>query len=482
MNEPTLAQVRTELEEALKGQKFGKIFPLGKLRLAIDLRLPGGLYLLIGVEPTAPRIHLVRRRLKELEKASGGQPSFVSFLRKRLAHAVLEGIEKIEDERVLILKFLARNEFGENVRYALAVQLTGRSSNLFLLDERGFILDSLRDTFGEGQEPAGRYAPPARDPAAERPPPGEVFPRGDHETLSEALDAHYLEKERAQRFRSASQAAKGGLSKELKKKRRLVKKLEADRRGHGDPEDWKKRGDLLLANVGTAERTANGFRVTDYFEENAPSVEIEAPENLSVTEAAELCFKRYAKARNAAREIAARVEDARREIEKLEKQMETLERAIADKDLERIESFAGRKEKTIGKRRKQRPETSVPYKEYLSSDGFEILVGKRSKDNDYLTFRVARSLDTWLHAADYPGSHVIIRNPDRKEIPHRTLVEAAQLAAFHSKARNETKVGVHHTQKKYVNKPKGAAPGLVSMSSFKTILVEPRPLAQKDGG
>jgi predicted ribosome quality control (RQC) complex YloA/Tae2 family protein len=79
-----------------------------------------------------------------------------------------------------------------------------------------------------------------------------------------------------------------------------------------------------------------------------------------------------------------------------------------------------------------------------------------------------------MHAADYPGSHVVIRNPNRQEIPPRTLLEAAQLAAFYSQGRAQTKAAVHYTQKKFVNKPRGAAPGLVSLASFKTILVEPR--------
>jgi len=79
-----------------------------------------------------------------------------------------------------------------------------------------------------------------------------------------------------------------------------------------------------------------------------------------------------------------------------------------------------------------------------------------------------------MHAADYPGSHVVIRNPNKKEIPNQTLVEAAQLAAFYSSGRKQVKAAVNYTQKKFVNKPRRAAAGLVSLSSFKTILVEPK--------
>ena len=102
------------------------------------------------------------------------------------------------------------------------------------------------------------------------------------------------------------------------------------------------------------------------------------------------------------------------------------------------------------------------------------MVGKTSKDNDYLTFRIAKSLDVWLHAADYAGSHVVIRNPNRVDLPPKTLIEAAELAAFFSQAKNHPKAVVNYTEKKFVNKPKGAVAGLVSLSSFKTILVEPK--------
>ena len=136
--------------------------------------------------------------------------------------------------------------------------------------------------------------------------------------------------------------------------------------------------------------------------------------------------------------------------------------------------MGGRVKQPARKISAKRAEEVKGVRSFVSSDGFEILVGKKAKDNDFLTFRIAKSLDTWMHAADYPGSHVVIRNPNRKEIPHRTLLEAAQLAAFYSQGKSQPKAAVHYTQKKFVNKPKGSAPGLVSLASFKTILVEPK--------
>jgi predicted ribosome quality control (RQC) complex YloA/Tae2 family protein len=207
-----------------------------------------------------------------------------------------------------------------------------------------------------------------------------------------------------------------------------------------------------------------------------PTIEIEADENASLTEAAEKFFKRYTKARNALVEIEKRLQILDAELSDLKARRFELEQAIAERDIEFLAEITGEKpENKFAKSKSKTEEGFTGARRYKSSDGFEILVGKAAKDNDYLTFRIAKSLDFWLHAGDYAGSHVVVRNPNRLEtVPPKTLIEAAELAAFFSQARNHPKAIVHYTQKKFINKPKGAVPGLVSLSSFKTILVEPK--------
>ena len=174
-------------------------------------------------------------------------------------------------------------------------------------------------------------------------------------------------------------------------------------------------------------------------------------------------------------EVSKRLTLLESEISNLKLKSGQLSEAIKAKDDDYLTEFLGVKiEKLTVKLRDRKTDSFTSARRFVSSEDFEILVGKASKDNDFLTFRVAKSSDLWLHAADYPGSHVIIKNPNRKEIPPKTLLEAAQIAAFYSSAREQPKVAVHYTQKKFVNKPKGAAFGLVSLSSFKTILVEPK--------
>jgi predicted ribosome quality control (RQC) complex YloA/Tae2 family protein len=475
VNNETLEQIRRELESFLVGQKFGKIFPLSRLTMAIDFRLPDSQFLFISVESAAPRLFLIKRRLRDLEKQSGNPHPLVLFLKKRLANAYLEAVEKIAGERILIFRLSAETELGETEKYSLAAQLTGRSANLFLLDKNGFILDKLRETFGPGQEVGGSYAAPVRDGEKRRKGAEESFPIGDFQTLSEALDNFYLEKETEKQFQNRAKAAENKIKQELAKREKLGRKLNHDLENHGDAEKWKRSGDLILANLADAVMVDGKLLVVDYFDENVPTVEIEMDENDSLTQTAEKFFRRYTKARNAKEEISKRLAVLEAEISVLKSQKAEIERAIAERDENFLDEFLGDKIDAAPKKKKDKQTDNFSgARRFVSSDDFEILVGKASKDNDFLTFRIAKSLDLWLHAADYPGSHVVVRNPNRKEIPNRTLLEAAQLAAFYSHARQQPKVAVHYTPKKHVNKPKGAAFGLVSLSSFKTILVEPK--------
>ena len=475
MNEPTLKQICAEIELALTGQKLGKIFPLSRLSFAVDFRLSNSQFLFVSIEPSAPRIYLIKRRLRDLEKQSVHSGSFVLFLRKRLSNAILQSIEKFPDERVLRFEFSIRTELGQTEKYSLIAQLTGRSANLFLLDQNGFILDKIRDTFGPGQEIGDQYAPPFRDGELPRRSDTAVFSKESFETISEALDYFYLEKEAEEIFQNRAKAAANKLKQELSKREKHVRKLKQDLAQHGDPAGWKRAGDLILANLADAVRVDGKLLVVDYFDDRTPTVEIETDENDSLTQAAEKFFRRYSKARNAKAEISGRLAILETEISALRQQSKRLETAIENHDEAIIAEFSGEKtEKIPLKSKEKQVENFKGARHFVSSDGFEILVGKGAKDNDFLTFRVARSLDLWLHSADYPGSHVVVRNPNRQEIPPKTLLEAAQIAAFYSQAREQGKVAVHYTQKKFVNKPKGGAAGLVSLSGFKTILVEPK--------
>ncbi len=474
MDLATIESIIPEIRSALVGRRFGKIFPLSRHSMALDFRLPDSLYLFVSVESADPRIYLVRRRLRDLEKASLNSTAFVMRLKKRLAGADVVEVDQVPNERVVKVILAGRDELGEDFKAGLMVQLTGKSANLFLVDAEDRIIDSLRDTLGDGQQVGDVYSAPSRPSTGEdRPSPTPQIRQEPHPTISESLDAADLEKRAAAEFRSAANSVRSKVTREISKLEKLRSKLLGDLENHGDADRWKRHGDLLLANIANAQRSGSTVSVIDYFDETTPTVEIEVNENDSLTAAAEKFFKRYTKARNAREEIAKRIATIERDLARAQTELRRVDLAIEDRDIDALRDGVPEVQTGTKRTREKISSTSAVAREFISSDGFEILVGKRAKDNDQLTFKVAKSLDTWMHAADYPGSHVVIRNRDKKEIPNATLLEAAQLAAFYSQGKAQPKAAVHYTLKKFVNKPKGSAPGLVSLASFKTILVEP---------
>src|ERR1043166_4155458 len=161
MNERLIGEVVEEIGPALAGRRWGKVFQLSAASLAVDFRTGDGCYLLVSVEPGAPRLHMISRTVRELERASQAPTPFVLVLRKRLGGATLRALRKDEGERVVRFNFAAEDATGEENEATLVAQLPGRTSNLFLLDERGHVVDSLRPARGAGQEVGEAYGPPA---------------------------------------------------------------------------------------------------------------------------------------------------------------------------------------------------------------------------------------------------------------------------------------------------------------------------------
>ena len=464
MHDLLVQRVVEELRSAVSGRFFGKIFQLGPQSFAFDFGLRGE-YLFISVDPSNPRFYLTKRRLRDLEKQSIPLTSFAQTMRSRLSGAHLVNISKDPLDRIVRLTFRIDEEL---IFRRLIIQLTGRTANLFLLDELNRIEAVLRE---QGRERLCEiYEPPPR-PTKESQQTLSIGPGSP----SAQLDAYFAELDAQRRFESLAKGLRSKLTKSIQRQRTLKQHLQEDLIRHGDPQDHKRLGDLLLANIATALRDGNRVRITDYYADGAPSIEIEVDENRTLQDEATDRFRQYTKAKRAAEEIAARLKQIDLDTAQLETRRQQLEQIVQSRDQAALESF----EKPPAAPKTQPKKSAKTQKltgvrRYLSTDGYEILVGRAARDNDNLTFRIAQPNDLWMHAGDYPGSHVVVRNPTRKEIPHRTIIEAAQLAGRFSQASEDSKVVVHYTERKFLSKPKGAAPGLVRLSRFRSIAVEPK--------
>jgi predicted ribosome quality control (RQC) complex YloA/Tae2 family protein len=310
------------------------------------------------------------------------------------------------------------------------------------------------------------------------------YVRTDYPTINEAADAYFSLLDERRRFIALKQRLISHLSSKIKKHRSLIANLQRELEGFSNADIHQRYGELLLANLHQVKKSGSGsgsgFAVTDFYDAAQPTIEVPSANKATPQEAAEHYFKLARKARNGMEMINKRLPEIERELATLEAQRTKVDSITRIENLTALGVQIGLptistdqiKKISEGTRRAKAEKVSG-VRRYRSTDGYEILVGRTDRDNDNLTFRLAKSYDLWFHAADYPGSHVVLRNPQRKQVPPRAVTEAAQLAAKFSQAKSDAKVAVNYCERKFVTKMKGFAPGQVRLSSFKTVLVEP---------
>ncbi|RKD24134.1 hypothetical protein BEP19_06925 [Ammoniphilus oxalaticus] len=290
------------------------------------------------------------------------------------------------------------------------------------------------------------------------------------ESISECLEAFFAGRAERDSVRQKAADLFRFVSNELDKNRKKMVKLEDTRKQADEADRYRLYGELLTAHMHElkpGDKTAN---VINYYEEDTPPLTIPLDSLQTPAENAQAYFKRYNKAKNSIQAVEHQMNLAEQEIEYFDSIAQQLENASLD-DIEEIreELMEGGYLRSRGRKQSRRKKPAKPTLEkYISSDGIEILVGKNNRQNDYLTNRLARSTDTWLHTKDLPGSHVVIR---ADEFSEQTLLEAATLAAYFSKARGSTQIPVDYTFVRHVRKPSGAKPGYVIYDNQKTIYV-----------
>lgn len=278
-------------------------------------------------------------------------------------------------------------------------------------------------------------------------------------TMSELLETYYAEKEALTRIRQKSADLRHIVQTALE---RNVKKYDLQLRQIQDTEKrdtYRIYGELLNTYGYGAQPGAKSLEALNYYTNE--NITIPLDPTLSTTENAKKYFDKYNKLKRTYEALSQLTQEVKSEIDHLESISNSLDIALREEDLAEIkeeltESGYIRRKSGI----KKQKAASRPF-HYISSDGFHMYVGKNNYQNDELTFKVATGNDWWFHAKKIPGSHVIVRLGSADELPDRTFEEAARLAAYYSKGRDQEKVEIDYIQKKHVKKPAGAKPGFV---------------------
>lgn len=297
----------------------------------------------------------------------------------------------------------------------------------------------------------------------------------EYPDMSSAIEAFYRTRDTKERLKQRSADLLHLINTNLE---RLSKKLVLQQKTLSDAknkEAYRKTGDLLTANIYMLSQGMSEVTLPDYFTEGAPEVKITLSPALTPAQNAQKYYKKYNKAKNAETELVKQIESARADIEYLESMQSLVLNCLDLSDIGAIRAELASEGyiKRTGTRKQKKDSASKPH-HFISSDGFDIYVGKNNLQNDTLTLRFANSSDIWFHTKNIHGSHTVIKLGTDKDVPRRTMLEAAALAAYFSKARTSNQVPVDYTCIKNVKKPNGAKPGMVIYDGYNTVYTAPK--------
>ena len=472
MNFRLLSDVVEELSAQVIGARLERVFEGADGNIYLLFRREKkNLILLLSPDRSLPHLHLVSSK-----PAAGLYPkSFVLYLRSHLTGTRISEISLMNQDRVVILRFIKMKS-----EYCLIFELIGSSANMILTDSSLKILAVYYERppalhVSRPLVPGIPYSVPEIRPLQA---PSKPIPYTDRSGTSENVIApnkraqlFYQQQHEQKQLLSIRTALSSHIHKALARTERRVTALSEDMTSANRIEEYKQAGNLILANLDSLRK---GMALVNLSGFNGETVVLPLNPKMTPGQNADKYFKKYKKAKAGRDIIKRRLRQAEEEMLVLNKMQARVDHA---EDLGEI--YGIRSELATGGyirnevKGKVLPQSASPGYKKIMFQGWEILIGKSAAGNDHISTKIASPNDMWLHADGLPGSHVLIKNPDRGDVPEDVLHKAAALAAYNSKGKNADKVSVTYTYARFLKKPKGAKPGLVILKERKSIMVRP---------
>ena len=458
-----VAEVLTEISPLLRGGWIQKIHQPAHHTLVLDIRVPGQTHrLLICCRPNLARLHVTTHPLANPPTP----PPFCQFLRAHFQGARIDDIRQIGNDRIVELQITVRE-----VLHTIVCELTGNKANILVLDaERRVLRDLSRQHHLAGQ---AYVSPSHRNSNHETAPSRFAGAVGGSLPVSETIDAYYREQESARAVDRIKEERLRLLKKTLKKEQRLIEAWRYDLAKASAYLDYARYGELIKANLSAIMKGTDHIELTDYFDDGLPTITIPLDPMKSAQCNMDDYFRKHRKYLAAERELKPRIEQAGHRIERLRQEITHMEQGTwtppampsSSPNTPTIDRATTNKHQSTGDQRRG------PFRRFTSTDGLPIFVGRNARENDELTFGLAKSDDLWLHARGMPGSHVVVRLGKGTDPPPETLRDAAMLALLYSDLRKSGKGEVIYTRRKWVKKAKGQAPGAVVVTQEKSLHV-----------
>lgn len=444
-----LSLIAAELDRELSGGVVQKVNAPTTTRLYLEVRVPGRSELILVCSDAG-----VARLSAVLERPANPPtpPGWQSVLRRDLTGAKLADAEALPARKTLLLHFTKADK-----RFTLVLEVT--TSPLIVLCNAEAKVLALSSPSRPGLRIGQPWTPLEEQPV--KPSPSRLM--GDRVSLRLAHAAEALLATTEQK--TWVDARRAPLLSKLKKLERTKEKVRAEAERTGKALEFRRAGELLTQNLHRLNRGLKSIALTEY-REDGTTAEVEVPLDPKRTPQQEIewRFHQYKRMLRGAELAKERLRTLEAEGEALKAQLTALDTTPPEPP-------------PLGtpKRRAAQQEAHLPYREYLGHRGHRIWVGRGAAHNDALTFHVARPFHLWLHARGVPGAHVVIPVEKNAEVSSELLLDAATLAAHHSDAKGEPRVEVSYVQVKFVRKPKDAAPGAVTFTREKTLLLRLEP-------
>jgi len=293
----------------------------------------------------------------------------------------------------------------------------------------------------------------------------------ESDTISQAIQGCFGAISGVDAYKEAKKPVQAAIDKT---KAKLRAKIVALRRGlpeDGELQSLKQAGELILAyqyNLSAGQRELRA-----QYDPDGPELLVSLDPDRSPLENAQDYFRRYEKAKSAAAALPALIAEAKLELDFVDQLESDLTGAANWPEIDEVIQILDERGHWQGARRKRIGGGRQGPLRIVSRDGYVIWIGRNSRQNEKVTFKLANAQDIWLHARDVPGAHVVIRH-DGRRISQALIAEAAAVAAWYSKRRHDSNVQVDYTRVKYVKAIKGAGPGMATYRNENSIIVQPR--------
>ncbi|MCL2478255.1 MAG: NFACT family protein [Treponema sp.] len=477
-------EINLILEELnLPGMQIQKAVQSAYDVLSLKLYGGGGAYsgansgaktLLISLSPGACRLHETFDSVPKTERPL----RFAEFLNSKIVNGRIEEALQLGDDRIVRITVRRLSDDHEEEHFRIYLRLWSNAANVIVTDNEGTILDAMRRIPKKGEVTGSPYRPEIPDNAKPQKPGKEYgireFPQDflselqPDASFNEKIDAWYSRQGGALSLDSLREEARRSYEGRINRLAASLEKLKEKEAEFAACDQLREYGDLILANIGSIKPGAQWLETVNFFaqQENQPMIRIKLDSKKGPASNAESYYEQYRKEKSGLEEIRTEMEHGQRELENLEETLQSLLAETNPLNLNKLLKSGGKINLPSKREDDKRPGLSFRRRDWL------IIVGRDAAENDALLRRHVKGNDLWMHARDFPGSYVFIKQRAGKSVPLDILLDAGNLAIFYSKGRNNGEGNLFYTPVKYLRRAKNGPKGLVIPTQEKNIRVK----------